>query len=152
MSARGGGAALFAFGSLQIAEVMEAVTGTRFPGRPAVLPGHRRRRLRGLSYPGLLPDPDEETDGVLFCGLGVHDLRVLDLFEGDGYDRREAEVVLHDGTRRTAFVYVTAAHCAHRLSDQVWSVDAFRATGLADFLETCRAFRRGADPEWDGPG
>jgi len=82
--------ALFVYGSLQVDEVMEAVTGRRFSGRPAILPGHRRRLLVGRSYPGVVPDPGESTPGIVFEGLASDDLEILDLFEGEPYERRVA--------------------------------------------------------------
>jgi gamma-glutamylcyclotransferase (GGCT)/AIG2-like uncharacterized protein YtfP len=138
--------ALFAYGSLQVEEVMEAVTGRRFKGRPATLPGHRRRLLHGCTYPGVVPDGLESTPGVLFEGLAEADLEILDLFEGEPYARR-AEQLEIDGpvrARSTGFVYVVRDECAALMSGAPWDLATFRERSLSTFLEQCRAFRREA--------
>jgi len=140
------GHALFAYGSLQVEEVMEAVTGRRFIGRPATLPGHRRRLLYGCTYPGVVADEVESTPGVLFEGLAASDLEILDLFEGEPYERRrlQLEVVAPVRARSTAFVYVVRDDRASLMSATAWDLATFRERSLATFLEQCHAFRREA--------
>ncbi len=151
--------ALFAYGSLQVEEVMEAVTGRRFAARPARLPGHRRRQLHGCSYPGVRADIAESTDGVLFEGLDADVIGILDLFEGEPYERRRVTVGsvgasgrparLHEGV----FVYVIRDEHAQLMSDRPWRLEGFRSEALDRFLAECRAFREalagGAD--WSRP-
>lgn len=147
------GTSLFAYGSLQLDAVMEAVTGRRFRGRPAVLTGHRRRLLAGRSYPGVMADPGESTRGVLFEGLDGEALEILDLFEDDAYARRRC-VVHCDGVPRSGvFVYVIRDACADLMTDDAWDLSAFRDRSLSRFLEQCRAFRVEAlaDGLWKRP-
>lgn len=134
--------ALFAYGSLQLPEVMEAVTGARFEARPARLPGHRRRTLRGRSYPGVVADPRESTDGVLWQGLGAAALEILDLFEGEPYARVACAVQPIAGPPCEAFVYVVRDEHAHLMSDEPWDLQGFRDDALRVFLDQCRAFAR----------
>lgn len=134
--------ALFAYGSLQWVDVLEAVTGRRFSGRPASLPGHRRRRLAGRSYPGVIADPRESTDGVLFEGLDAEAFAILDLFEGEPYRRVERSVQTGGGRVQPAFVYVIRDEHAALMSDEIWDIDEFRDVSLAAFLAQCREFAR----------
>jgi gamma-glutamylcyclotransferase (GGCT)/AIG2-like uncharacterized protein YtfP len=134
--------ALFAYGSLQIDDVMEAVTGRRFAGRPATLPGHRRRRLVGRSYPGVVADPGESTHGVLFDGLDAPALAILDLFEGEPYRRIECPIRTESGFAGQAFVYVIRDDHAHLMSDEAWDLASFRDATLRAFLAQCREFAR----------
>lgn len=148
--------ALFAYGSLQVEEVMEAVTGRRFTGRPATLPGHRRRLLHGCTYPGVVVDRLESTPGVLFEALAASDLEILDLFEGEPYERRvvQLEIAGPECARPTAFVYVVRDECAALMSGTPWDLATFEERSLATFLEQCHAFRREAlrGGRWTRPG
>ena len=74
---------VFAYGSLQVTEVMTAVTGKYFPSVPARLPAHARYRLKERAYPGLAPQP-----GRLHCGVDRLSLSWLDRFEDRFYERR----------------------------------------------------------------
>jgi gamma-glutamylcyclotransferase (GGCT)/AIG2-like uncharacterized protein YtfP len=134
--------ALFAYGSLQWLDVMEAVTGRRFTGCPATLPGHRRRRLVGRSYPGVIADCRESTDGVLFEGLDAEAFAILDLFEGEPYRRVECSVRTEGGRLHPAFVYVIRDEHAALMTDETWDSEAFRDVSLSPFLVQCRAFAR----------
>jgi gamma-glutamylcyclotransferase (GGCT)/AIG2-like uncharacterized protein YtfP len=150
----GAGHALFAYGSLQVEAVMEAVTGRRFAPRPAHLPGYRRRLLRGRTYPGVVADPRETTHGVLFEGLGAEDLEILDLFEGDPYERLLAPIAVGGaGAPRHGFVYVVRDEWAGLLTEEPWEIETFRDRALEAFLAQCRAFRRDVlrGARWTGP-
>jgi len=148
------GRALFVYGSLQLDEVVEAVIGRRCPARPATLPGYRRRLLRDRSYPGVLPDSQASTEGVLLDGLSAEELAVLDRFEGEPYERRVASLRLAPvAAPQAAFVYVVRDDFAALMTDVPWDLDRFRAESLPGFLEQCRAFRREevAGAAWRGP-
>jgi gamma-glutamylcyclotransferase (GGCT)/AIG2-like uncharacterized protein YtfP len=153
MTGRSGTSALFAYGSLQLAEVMEAVTGALFSALPARLPGHRRRALRGRSYPGIVADPHESTDGMLWRGLDAEALEILDLFEGEPYARVSCTVRPLAAPPCEAFVYVIRDEHAHLMSDQPWELRGFRDDALRLFLDQCRAFARDvrAGARWRAP-
>jgi len=153
MTGRMGTGALFAYGSLQLAEVMEAVTGARFSALPARLPGHRRRALRGRSYPGILVDPRESTEGVLWQGLDDEALGILDLFEGEPYARVSCTVRPISAPPCEAFVYLIRDDHAHLMSDESWELRGFRDDALRVFLDQCRAFARDvrAGGRWRAP-
>lgn len=145
--------ALFAYGSLQLDVVMEAVTGRRFTGRPAVLPGHRRRVLAARSYPGVVADARESTDGVLFRGLDPRSIEILDLFEGEPYERRRVAVRCGDAPSIDAYAYVVRDEHAALMTAERWDLGAFRDRRLNAFLEQCRRFREevAGGGRWSGP-
>jgi len=133
---------LFTYGTLMLPEVMELVIGGRPHREPARLAGYRCGSLRGAVYPGLVPEADAVTPGVLWRDLDAHAVARVDRFEGALYERRTLTVEREDGTPRAACVYVIAA--AHRglVEATAWSEDDFRARHLEGYLRECRAFAR----------
>ena len=131
--------AVFAYGTLQIDAVMHAVTGRRFDGAEALLPGFRRRRLMQRTYPGIVPFTGEETRGVVVRGVDAETLARLDAFEDELYDRRVLEVRTGGGGV-LAWTYVVADPYRHLLSDQPWDVQDFLLEHGEAFLASCRRF------------
>lgn len=123
--------ALFAYGTLMLPEVLRAVAGREFPGRPARLAGYARYRLHGKPYPGLRPQPDAVTDGVLYGGLDEAAWRLLDQYEDDCYERMALRVELDGGQTAAAEVYVVKAVFYPQLTAEPWSVEDFQPHHLA---------------------
>jgi len=134
---------LFVYGSLERAEVLHALTGAHFTARAAVLEGHRRGRISGEVYPGIVEEAGAHTRGVLYRDLDAVSLTLLDAFEGDLYERRRLQVRLSTGGRVAAHVYVVPRAHAHRVSRAHWQPRRFEREHLAGFLELCRAFVAG---------
>ena len=121
---------LFCYGTLQIPEVMKAVTGRKYPGINARLPGYAIYRVKDAEYPGVINAPDNETSGVLYRGLSDEDLAVLDLFEGELYERRLLEVNSEDGKSYHAWVYVVSPKNKKYLTTETWHLKAFMKKGF----------------------
>ena len=128
---------VFTYGTLLVAEVMEAVAGARFASVPASLDGWERVCVRDAVYPGARAADGASIDGLLW--LDVHDdaLRRLDRFEGDMYERRVLRVATSDGPR-DAQVYVIPRMNEHLLDPAAWDLDRFRREHLARYLDHCR--------------
>ena len=128
---------VFTYGTLLVAEVMEAVAGARFASVPARLDGWERVRVRDAVYPGVRAVTGASVDGRLW--LDVHDAALLrlDRFEGEMYERRVVRVATADGAR-SAQVYVVPPAYVHLLEDAPWDVERFRREHLARYLEHCR--------------
>jgi gamma-glutamylcyclotransferase (GGCT)/AIG2-like uncharacterized protein YtfP len=95
---------LFVYGTLRSAELRTAVLGHEAPGIAATARGHRTVYYPGRTYPALLAASRENTPGLLLENLTPFDLSVLDVFEGDEYERRGIKVRV-DGRLRPAEVY-----------------------------------------------
>ena len=97
----------FFYGTLIDPDVRKAVLGKLAPAavEPATLPGWRRFRAKGVSFPIARPDPKAEIEGVLARGLTDEAGRKLDAYEGDGYRRVTVEA-LAGGKPVAAFFYV----------------------------------------------
>lgn len=131
---------VFAYGTLMVPAVMEAVTGRRWASEPALLRDYARFRLRGASYPGILPQAGATTDGVLYRAVDPAALARLDAFEGRFYDRLRVRVETPKETQHPAEVYVVAPAHRHRLSAETWHLDAFRREHLDAFLASYHGF------------
>jgi hypothetical protein len=78
----------FFYGTLIDPDVMALVIGRRLPPSafvPAILPGHSRRRAKGMTYPVVVRDPADEVHGVVVGGLTSRDVARLAAYEGPGY-------------------------------------------------------------------
>ena len=71
------GARLFAYGTLMVPSVAEAVLGRRPLSLPATLDGYARFRVWGEDFPGVIPCADHSTTGVLYTGLRAASCRSL---------------------------------------------------------------------------
>ncbi len=131
---------VFTYGTLMIPSVMEAVAGRRFAARKALLYGYARFRLKGVSYPGLIPQIGAKTDGVLYLDVDSQSTARLDAFEGAFYDRVLVEVDVENGRRLAGEVYVVAPTHRHRLSSEAWRLDDFRREHLPAFLASYQGF------------
>jgi hypothetical protein len=78
----------FFYGTLLDRDVAALVLGRRLPPIafcPAILPGHVRRRAKGVTYPVLSRDPRSEVSGVVVGGLSKRDVARLSAYEGPRY-------------------------------------------------------------------
>lgn len=134
---------LFTYGSLMFPEVWNRVTGQPLTGQPATLPGHAARRLRGESYPVLVPDPSSKTCGILYTHISPEAMHRLDQFEGRFYDRVTVSVLTEDGKAQEAWTYRAANPTHPDILSEPWEAEVFVRTHLPTFLEE--------DPGFKGP-
>lgn len=134
---------VFAYGTLEIPAVMEAVTGRRFAGREARVAGFARHRLRDRIYPAAVPAPGAVLAGRLYEGVDAATLARLDRYEGRLYARRPVLAELPEGGTRAAEIYLLAEGQHGLLLPEAWDRAAFLARHLGSYLESCAAFRAG---------
>lgn len=129
-------ASLFAYGTLQIPEVIEKVTGRSWKGMAAMLTDYACFRLRGKPYPGVIAWPGCVTPGLLYVGIDPQSLEKMDRFEGDSYRRRAVDVTSERGHCHRAFAFVIPPECRQTLSEQPWDKQQFVERSLSSFLAT----------------
>lgn len=127
--------ALFAYGTLMCADIMQAVSGQQAQSQSARLHGFARYGVRGQEYPAVVAHAGSVVDGVLYDGLSAAAWQQLDEFEGDEYLRQAVQVSTEDGLMRWADVYVFKDAYRDRLSAQAWSLDAFVQGGGRERFE-----------------
>lgn len=143
------GEAVFTYGSLEFADVMEAVTGRRFAADAALLEGHRRRLLRGRVYPAIVPAAGERTDGTLYHGIDAGSLGVLDEFESDVYDRVIVQVKTLAGLETPAHAWVLRPAHVELLGLDEWDRERFLREHHTSFVAACRRFH--SEGVWSEP-
>ncbi|MEJ2034040.1 MAG: gamma-glutamylcyclotransferase [Deltaproteobacteria bacterium] len=131
---------LFTYGTLEVAEIMEMVTGARFPSEPAVLDGFARFLFRNRSYPGIVAAAGEVTVGTLYQGLDARALALLDEFEGEWYERRPVRVRTMDGTLVSACAYIIPEHYRHVVGTEPWDRKTFLASRGAEYRRRWNSF------------
>jgi gamma-glutamylcyclotransferase (GGCT)/AIG2-like uncharacterized protein YtfP len=125
---------LFAYGTLQLPDVLHAVVGQRWQGEPALLIGYARYRVRGKPYPAIVAEPVAQVPGLLYGGVGAEELAQLDRYEGVLYERRTLEVQVGAGAR-PAVVYVLGEQHRSLLSSDAWELGDFEREQLAAYLQ-----------------
>lgn len=150
---RGGAQRLFAYGTLMVPAVFEAVCGPAARSRPALLHGYARYRVRGHAFPGIVPAPGTVTDGVLLEPVDDAMWSLLDAFESDFYVRERVTVELtpepprprsaasgssqgvsEPGERIDARTYVVRPGHRGALTRQAWDAGTFVARHLPAYL------------------
>ena len=126
---------LFCYGTLQVPEVIRAVTGRTYPGMAAILHGYAIYRVKDAEYPGIIPSANSWIEGVVYENVSDTDLKVLDLFESDLYRRQLLDVKLPDEKIRQAWCYVIPDHNKRMLTAEVWSLKDFLESGLDSFMK-----------------
>jgi gamma-glutamylcyclotransferase (GGCT)/AIG2-like uncharacterized protein YtfP len=114
---------------------MRAVTGQTYHGVNARLPGYAIYRVKDAEYPGIIDSFGNEASGVLYRGVNDEDLMVLDLFEGELYERRLLAVISEDGKTNQAWVYVISENHKAILTTEPWKLTTFLEKGFDTFMK-----------------
>jgi gamma-glutamylcyclotransferase (GGCT)/AIG2-like uncharacterized protein YtfP len=126
---------LFAYGTLQFPDVLEALIGLRPPLAPARACGWRAAPLVGRPYPGLVRDEAATAVGVVVPGVTASEWALLDAFEGEFYRAALVDV----GTGEPTYTYTWLF--TRDVLDGTWDRDSFLAAGLAPFVDRCHRWR-----------
>ncbi len=112
---------LFVYGTLMWEETQRALLGRSPETMDALLYDYKRLKVRGESYPGIRKSPGSSVRGKLLLRLTEEELRVLDQYEGEEYERTEVKVKTPDGEFIDAFVYVIKDEFSNILKDEEWN-------------------------------
>jgi len=131
---------VFVYGTLLLPVVRERVTGAALRPRPARLAGFERRRVRGETYPTLVPAPGGSVEGLLLEGVDARALAALDAYEGPCYERIAVRVEVAQDPPLVAieaveaWVFLLAAEHRARAGDEPWDLERFTREHLESFL------------------
>jgi gamma-glutamylcyclotransferase (GGCT)/AIG2-like uncharacterized protein YtfP len=134
-------AGLFAYGTLQIPEILVQLLGRVVPAQPALLLGYRCFRVSEKPYPAIIAQPGASVPGLLHSGLSEVELTLLDEYEGELYERRLVELQTAAGAV-PGFAYILRAAHREQLSGEEWDLAGFRRDHLAHYLEDVARTRR----------
>jgi gamma-glutamylcyclotransferase (GGCT)/AIG2-like uncharacterized protein YtfP len=125
---------LYAYGTLQVPEVLELVIGRRVASRPGELEGYARYRLHNRVYPAIMERPGGRVTGLVYLGLDAREMECLDAYEGPLYERRTL-TLRADGEQIEAITYVLGNEHRELMSKHPWDLEAFSRDHLADYLK-----------------
>jgi len=131
---------LFAYGTLLCEDIFFKVTGCRYRTSPGVLREHRRLRVRGEEYPGIIPGKGSTVQGTVYHDLPAAAWERLDIFEGDMYVRKQVRVELRSGGTCDAHAYIVLPEFEHLLEERQWSLEEFIRSGRKRFADSCKDF------------
>ncbi len=125
---------LYAYGTLQVSEVLRQVIGRGVASRPALLEDYARYRLRHRLYPGIVEHRGGRVTGLVYSSIDAHEMERLDAYEGSLYERR-ALTLWVEGQKIEAQGYVLRSEHRGQLSQDPWNLEAFNREHLAGYLK-----------------
>jgi gamma-glutamylcyclotransferase (GGCT)/AIG2-like uncharacterized protein YtfP len=132
---------LFAYGSLAVKGVMEALTGFQFRAQPACLNGYSRFALKDRIYPGIIPFEKGSVHGKLFSGVDTFSAAVVAHFEDAIYAAHAVTVHLQSGVSVLATTYVVQPQYQNFVTQQSWNEREFITKYRDIYLSECTQFR-----------
>ena len=123
--------ALFAYGTLQLPEVMEKILGRSVDGVPAVLKDYRCGLVARANFPGIVPQQGSTVMGMRLSGFSQNDLQALDVYEGELYRRIRVNVSLEEAPipEKQSWVYCMAPWAYARVTSTPWTIEWYRQFG-----------------------
>ena len=133
---------VFTYGTLEIPQVMEAVTGRALASAEARAKGFAKYLLKGRIYPGMIAVAGAVCSGRVYYHLDRRTLDILDAFEDEVYTRERIEVEVMEGGSLEAHAYLIPPLHRECLTSTPWKPDEFMTRHLVRYLEACKAFHR----------
>lgn len=128
--------ALFTYGTLEIPQVMQLVSGQEFSSAPARLKDYVRFRLAAESYPGVIYEKGAEVAGTVYFEIDETTLHKLDRYEDTCYKRLKVEVTLQNDEVIEAMAYIIEDNKKYLLSENAWDKQKFIEHDLDVFIRT----------------
>ncbi|VAX13730.1 hypothetical protein MNBD_GAMMA24-1084 [hydrothermal vent metagenome] len=127
---------LFTYGTLEIPQVVQIITGQILTGVPARLEGYARYQLKNQAYPGIIQEADASITGTLYLDLDDMLVARIDEYEDTCYERRSLQVITKNGMTVAAQAYVVAQENRELLSSRPWDQERFIREELDVFLRS----------------
>jgi len=132
---------LFVYGTLISDTVWKTIVRGAYAFALAKLPGYARKKIQGEVYPAMFPHPGSIVEGRVYFDLSEEDLRRLDFFEGEQYERTEVVVeCVSDSSAINCCAYLFKPRYHDLLLSEDWSFEEFLQKGLNVFLSSYKGF------------
>lgn len=129
---------LFAYGTLLVPRIWEAVTGIP-PGRTceANLPGYQIFRIREGDFPGIVETGEtrDTVSGRIFFDLSPDVIDRLDRYEDAFYERVDVSVLSVEGTDEAQTYRIPRSSSALLLTPEKWTLHWFEEEALPRYWE-----------------
>lgn len=127
---------LFTYGTLEIPQVVQIITGQVLIGAPARLEGYARYQLKNRAYPGIIQEAGTSITGTLYLGLDDVLIARLDEYEDTCYEKRRLQIITENGMTLDAQAYVVPEESRALLSARHWDRENFLLNDLDAFLRS----------------
>lgn len=128
--------ALFTYGTLEIPEVMQLITGKQFKTESAVLHDHARYKLKSGAYPAVVFEAGKNISGTVYFDIDELDIHKLDRYEDFCYQRQKVDVILDNGDKQDVMCFVVPLDKKDLLSKVDWNKKQFIDEELDSFLRS----------------
>lgn len=126
---------LFCYGTLEYASVINDVIGRIPEKKQAWLKNHQRYAIKDKEYPGLRQQMGSETIGTNYFNISDSELSLLDIYEGDQYERVSVMINLKNGEMIASNVYLTKFEYHNLLVDSDWNPSQFANCHLSNYMK-----------------
>lgn len=133
---------VFTYGTLEIPEVMEAVTGRTWVSAEARAKGFAKFLLKTRIYPGMTVVQGSICSGRVYYHIDHGTLEILDAFEDEMYAREHVDVEVEGGRPLQAYAYLIRPQDREWLTSTPWHPEEFKSKHLVRYLEACQTFHR----------
>ncbi len=127
---------LFTYGTLEIPQVAQIITGQVLTGAPARLEGYARYQLKNHAYPGIIQEAGASVAGTLYLDLDDVLMARMDEYEDTCYEKRRLQVITETGMTLDALAYVVPEESRELLSSGSWDREHFINNELDAFLRS----------------
>jgi len=122
-------------------EVWNRIVKGNFQKSPGCITGFRRVGVRNEDYPGLVKG-DGIVTGCIWYEVDDRNLKRLDVFEGEYYERKTIIAVNESGENLEVNVYIFRNSFRKLLTETDWDVDEFERSGLKKFIARYVGFEK----------
>ena len=126
---------VFVYGTTLLAHTQRLITGRTFPARPARLGGFRRGLVEGKLFPSLRREAGSQVFGALLEQVEHAHLDLLDLYEGERWERIRVEVEVGPGQTSPAWAWLLVGPYAQRVTDAPFDLDRYLSYDLEAFSD-----------------
>jgi gamma-glutamylcyclotransferase (GGCT)/AIG2-like uncharacterized protein YtfP len=130
---------VFAYGTLMSEEVWLKVVKTKHKSKAGTLAGFERKKLTGKTYSGMIKKDNTKTEGIIYFDISGEELKTLDSFEGEEYERQKINIFSGDKTIE-CFTYIYKDEYKKNLLSDEWSFEDFLKNGLNVFLSNYKGW------------
>lgn len=131
---------IFTYGSLMYAPVWTKVVTGHYPYQTATLYDYQRVCVKNEDYPVIIPQAGKQLHGIIYFDVSTADVKRLDAFEGEYYNRINHPIQCQTGNILEAAMYALAPEHSTIAELKPWPVEQFEQTGLQRFLQQYRGF------------
>ena len=132
---------IFTYGSLMFDEVWSRVIVGGYDKSTSTLKGFTRKAVIKEEYPVIFKTGQTDTvEGVIYYNVSIEDVRRLDAFEGEYYDRQHVKAQTLKADTIDVHVYVLKDAYRHIASQEDWDPEYFKEKGMNYFISEYSGF------------